>query len=110
MSGAELELWSLDELCDHAFAIFEELAEENLSAEDYALYQQHAAASAYVDLVPATDDWVDMIAMDIDPELHVEARIGLADVNAVAEIVLARILLSKEKFETLCHARWRGQD
>jgi len=110
MSGAELELWSLDELCDHAFAIFEELAEENLSAEDYALYQQHAAASAYVDLVPAIDDWVDMIAMDIDPELHVEARIGLADVNAVAEIVLARILLSKEKFETLCHARWRGQD
>ena len=97
MSGSELELWTLDELCDHAFAIFEELAEDNLSAEDYALYQQHASASAYVDLVPATDDWVDMIAMDIDPELHVEARIGLADVNAVAEIVLARILLSKEK-------------
>ncbi len=37
MSGSELELWTLDELCDHAFAIFEELAEENLSAADYAL-------------------------------------------------------------------------
>ncbi len=42
MSGSELELWTLDELCDYAFAIFEELAEDNLSAEDYALYQQHA--------------------------------------------------------------------
>lgn len=110
MSDSELELWSLDELCDHAFEIFEELAEDNLSAEDYALYQQHASASAYVDLVPATEDWVDIIAQDLDPELHLEARIGLADVNAMSEIVLARILLSKEKFETLCHARWRGQD
>lgn len=110
MSGSELELWTLDELCDHAFEIFEELAEENLTADDYLLYQQHAATSAYVDLVPATDDWVEMIAMDIEPELHVEAHIGLADVNGVAELVLARILLSKEKFETLCHARWRGQD
>ncbi|KKL03175.1 DUF440 family protein [Rheinheimera mesophila] len=110
MSDSELELWTLDELCDHAFAIFEELAEENLSAEDYALYQQHAATAAYVDLVPASEDWVDIIAMDIDPELHVEAHIGLAEVNHVAEIVLARILLSKEKFETLCHARWRGQE
>ena len=37
----DLELWTLDELCDHAFDIFEELAAENLSAEDYALYQQN---------------------------------------------------------------------
>jgi uncharacterized protein YciU (UPF0263 family) len=110
MSGSELELWTLDELCDHAFAIFEELAEENLSAADYALYQQHAATSAYVDLVSATEDWVEMIAMDLDHDLHVEAHIGLADINGSAEMVLARILLSKEKFETLCHARWRGQD
>ena len=46
-----LELWSMDELCDHAFAIFEELASENLSPEDYALYQQHYETLAYVDLV-----------------------------------------------------------
>ena len=110
MSGSELELWTLDELCDHAFVIFEELAEENLSATDYALYQQHAVESAYVDLVPATEDWVDMIAMGIDPELHVEAHIGLSEINGVAELVLARILLSKEKYETVCHARWRGED
>jgi uncharacterized protein YciU (UPF0263 family) len=110
MSGSELELWTLDELCDHAFAIFEELAEENLSAADYALYQQHAAEMAYVDLVPAADDWLDLAAMEPDPELHLEAHIGLADQNTGSEIVLARILLSKEKYETLCHARWRGQD
>lgn len=110
MASSELELWSLDELCDHAFAIFEELAQENLSAADYELYQQHADMSAYVDLVTASEDWVDIIAMDIDPQLHVEARIGLSGVQGVAELVLARILLSKEKFETLCHARWRGQD
>jgi uncharacterized protein YciU (UPF0263 family) len=48
--------------------------------------------------------------MGIDPELHVEAHIGLSEINGVAELVLARILLSKEKYETVCHARWRGQD
>ncbi|WP_337878650.1 DUF440 family protein [Rheinheimera sp.] len=110
MSIPELELWTLDELCDHAFVIFEELAEENLNAADYQLYLQHADAAAFVDLVSATDEWQDWFAVELEPQLHLEARIGLADVAGQEEILLARILLSKEKHETLCHARWRGQE
>jgi len=109
MSDLGLELWTLDQLCDHAFDIFEELAEENLSASDFQLYLQHADLSAYVDLVTPTADWEDWFAVSLEPELHVEAQIGLSQVNGVEELLLARILLSKEKYENLCHARWRGQ-
>jgi uncharacterized protein YciU (UPF0263 family) len=106
---AELELWTMDELCDHAFSIFEELASENLSAADYQLYQQHYESRAYVDLVPPAADWVELIQAELEPELHFEALIGLTGEQGAADIVLARILLSLEKHDSLCHAQWRGQ-
>ncbi len=109
MSEHELELWSLDELCEHAFSIFEELAEENLAEGDYQLYQSFAETRAYVDLVPPTDDWVELIQAELDAELHYEAHIGIAGDGAGDDVVLARILLSREKHDTLCHAQWRGQ-
>lgn len=105
--GAELELWSMDELCDHAFSIFEELAADNLSAADYALYQQHYQSRAYVDLIPPAADWVEMIQAEPDTELHFEALIGLSGEQGAADLVLARILLSREKHDSLCHAQWR---
>lgn len=105
----DLELWTLDELCDHAFDIFEELAAENLSAADYTMYQQHADSRGFVDLVPATEDWVEITMQDLEPELQLEAQIGLSGIDGEADIVLARILLSREKHEALCHAQWRGQ-
>jgi len=105
----ELELWTLDELCDHAFDIFEELAAESLSAQDYALYQQHYETRGYADLTLPGEDWVDIMMQDLDPELHFEAKIGLTGEAGEADMVLARILLSREKYESLCHAQWRGQ-
>jgi uncharacterized protein YciU (UPF0263 family) len=107
--GSELELWTMDELCDHAFSIFEELASENLSAADYQLYQQHYESRAYVDLVPPAADWVELIQAELEPALHFEALIGLSGEHGAADIVLARILLSLEKHDSLCHAQWRGQ-
>lgn len=109
MSEQDLELWSLDELCEHAFSIFEELAEENLSSSDYQLYQQLAETRAYVDLVPPSDDWVDLIQAELEPDLHFEAHIGIAGDETQPDVVLARILLSREKHDSLCHAQWRGQ-
>lgn len=105
----ELDLWSLDELCDHAFDIFEELAPDNLSADDYNLYQQHYEERGYVDLTPPNADWVELIMQELEPELHYEAQIGVTGENGEPDIVLARILLSREKHESLCHAQWRGQ-
>lgn len=105
----DLELWSLDELCDHAFDIFEELASENLSEADYRLYQQNYEQRGYVDLVEAPQDWVELTMQELEPELHFEAQIGLTGENGAADIVLARILLSREKHESLCHARWRSE-
>ncbi len=105
----DLELWTLDELCDHAFDIFEELAAENLAAQDYALYQQHYESRGYVDLTPPGEDWADITLQEPEPELHYEAQIGLTGENGTADMVLARILLSREKHESLCHAQWRGQ-
>ncbi len=105
----ELELWSLDELCDHAFDIFEELAADNLAPADYQFYQQHYEARGYVDLVVPGEGWVELAGQDLDPELHFEAQIGVSGVEGNPDLVLARILLSREKHETLCHALWRGQ-
>jgi uncharacterized protein len=105
----ELELWTLDELCDHAFDIFEELAAENLSVEDYAQYQQNYQSRGYVDLAIPGTDWVEMMMQELEPELHYEAQIGLTGEQGEPDMVLARILLSREKHESLCHAQWRGQ-
>lgn len=105
----QVELWTLDELCDHAFDIFEELASDNLSAADYQQYQQHCDTQGYVDLLPPADGWQELAGDSLDPELHYEARIGLTASEGQAERVLARILLSRDKDENLCHALWYGQ-
>ncbi|WP_333609618.1 DUF440 family protein [Arsukibacterium sp.] len=107
--SAELELWTLDELCDHAFDIFEELASENLSAEDYGFYHQHFEERGYVDLLIPSADWVDVILQDLEPEYHFEAQIGISATEGEPDKVLARILLSREKHDALCHVLWRGQ-
>lgn len=105
----DLELWSLDELCDHAFDIFEELAVDNLSASDYQAYQQDYENRGYVDLLPPGGGWDELAGSELDPELHFEAQIGLSGDNGAEDQVLARILLSRDKDESLCHALWRGQ-
>lgn len=105
----ESALWSLDELCDHAFDIFEELASDNLSAADYQRYQQHYEARGYADVLPPGEGWEELATQDLAPELHFEVQIGLTGEQGAADLVLARILLSREKEESLCHALWRGQ-
>lgn len=103
-------LWSTDELCEHAFTIFEEVAADNLTAADFALYQKHADSAAYVELANPVDDWDDLTGTPLHPEYHVEAHIGLAGQGPQgSDLVLARILLSRDQDESLCHARWRGQ-
>lgn len=107
---ANVLLWTTDELCEHAFTIFEEVAADNLTSTDYSLYQQHADALAYVELAQPQDDWDDLTGTPLQADLHVEAHIGLAGQGAQGtDLLLARILLSRDKEESLCHARWRGQ-
>ncbi|MCH8537689.1 MAG: YciU family protein [Alkalimonas sp.] len=102
-------LWSLDELCDHAFDIFEELASDNLTADDYTEYQQQHLTSGFVDLKTPDDSWEDLYPIELDPELHIEAWIGLSGSEGEADKVLARLLLNRDKDETECFAQWRGQ-
>lgn len=105
----DVELWTLDELCDHAFAIFEELAVDNLNPADYQAYQQNYESRSYVDLVPPGEGWEELAGTELEPELHFEAQIGLTGEEGAPDHVLARILLSRDKDESLCHALWRGQ-
>lgn len=102
--------WSLDELCDHAFDIFEELASDNLSAADYTDYQQHHLAVGFVDLKTPDDSWEDVYPIELDQELHVEAWVGLSGTEGEPDKVLARLLLNRDKDETECFAQWRGQN
>lgn len=101
--------WSLDELCDHAFDIFEELALDNLTAEDYTAYQQQHLANGFVDLKKPDDSWEDLYPIELDQAMHVEAWIGLTGTEGEPDKVLARLLLNRDKDETECFAQWRGQ-
>ena len=58
---------------------------------------------------PAGEDWLELIGAELDAELHLEALIGLSGSDGAPDLVLARILLSREKHDALCHAQWRGQ-
>ncbi|MEE2022846.1 DUF440 family protein [Alkalimonas mucilaginosa] len=101
--------WSLDELCDHAFDIFEALASDNLSPADYTDYQQQHLSRGFVDLKTPDDSWEDLYPVALADGDYVEAWIGLSGEEGQADKVLARLLLNKDKDESECFAQWRGQ-
>lgn len=102
----EPQHWTLDELCDHAFDLFEELAADNLKEAELALYQQHYEASGFVDINEPGADWAEIC--NLDPELHVEAVVGIEEMDGQPERLLCRMLLSRDKEDTEVHALWAG--
>ena len=70
-------LLSTDELLDHAYEIFLELAADNLSQEQIALFNaEFETRGALGDSEPDAD-WQEYLDFELDPARHVEICIGL---------------------------------
>jgi uncharacterized protein len=99
-----------DEIIDTAYDIFLELASDNLDSADIILFnlqfEDIGAAELYT---PDLEIW-QQHQPDIDltnQELYAEVLIGLADNSDHINNVFARVLLSRDKSQKLCHIIWK---
>ncbi len=100
-------LLSVDELLDHAYEIFLELAADNLSAEQIECFNaEFEERGALGDSTPE-EDWQDYIDFEIDPERHVEICIGLLNEEEEFDRLFARMLLSRHPDERQCQVQWQ---
>jgi len=101
------QLLSVDELLDHAYEIFLELAADNLSAEQIECFNaEFEERGALGDSTPE-DDWQEYVDFDIDPERHVEICIGLLNEDEEFDRLFARMLLSRHPDERHCQVQWQ---
>jgi uncharacterized protein len=103
----QTQLLSVDELLDHAYEIFLELAADNLSAEQIECFNaEFEERGALGDSTPE-EDWQDYIDFEIDPERHVEICIGLLNEEEEFDRLFARMLLSRHPDERQCQVQWQ---
>lgn len=102
-----IALLSVDELLDHAYDIFLELAADNLSEAQIALYNaEFEQRGALGDSVPESD-WEEYIDFELDPARHVEICIGLLDEQEEFDTLFARVLMSRDPEERSCQIQWQ---
>lgn len=102
-----VELIEVDELLDHAYEIFLELASDNLSEEQIALFNaEFADRGALGDSTP-DDDWQEYIDFTIDPAVHVEVCVGLVNADEEFDVLFARMLLSRDADDRRCQVQWQ---
>ena len=71
------QLLSVDDLLDHAYEIFLELAADNLSPEQIECFNaEFEERGALGDTAPE-EDWQEYVEFEVDPALHVEICVGL---------------------------------
>lgn len=100
-------LLSTDELLDHAYEIFLELAADNLSQEQIALFNaEFETRGALGDSEPDAD-WQEYLDFDLDPARHVEICIGLLGEDEEFDTLFARLLMSRDPEERQCQIQWQ---
>lgn len=102
----EASLLSIDETLETAFDIFYEMAEDNLEYDDMLAYQARFDEEGAGVAVEAESDWEEQVGFDVDREVFVEVRIGLAS-DDVLDDVLVRMLLSRDPEQKFCHLLWK---
>ena len=101
-----VELLEIDDLLDHAYEIFLELASDNLSEEQITLFNaEFADRGALGDSTP-DDDWQEYVDFAIDPALHVEVCVGLVNADEEFDVLFARMLLSRDAEDRRCQIQW----
>ncbi|MDD1780859.1 HI1450 family dsDNA-mimic protein [Enterovibrio sp. ZSDZ35] len=102
----ETSLLSIDETLETAFDIFYEMAEDNLDYDDLLAYQARFDEEGAGIAVDALDDWDNLVGFDVDRDVFVEVRIGLA-ANDTLNDVLLRMLISRDPEQKFCHMLWK---
>ena len=101
------QLLSVDELLDHAYEIFLELAADNLSAEQIECFNaEFEERGALGDTTPE-EDWQEYVEFEVSPEQHVEICVGLLNDDDEFDRLFARILLSRDPDNRQCQIQWQ---
>ncbi len=101
------QLLSVDELLDHAYEIFLELAADNLSAEQIECFNaEFEERGALGDTTPE-EDWQEYVEFEVSPEQHVEICVGLLNDDDEFDRLFARMLLSRDPDNRQCQIQWQ---
>ena len=97
-----------DETLEQAYAIFLELAADNLDPADIILFNLQFEERGGAELFDPGEDWAEHVDYDLNPDFFAEVVIGLAETDG-GELndIFARVLLCREKDHKLCHILWR---
>ncbi|MDG6898060.1 hypothetical protein A6A19_08740 [Actinobacillus delphinicola] len=93
-------------LLDLAYEIFLEMAGENLSAQEIALFNEKFAECGEIALFDTADNWEEEIGVLIDPEQFAEVWIGLTDAEGQMRHVFAKCLINYDQSEPDFHMIW----
>ena len=100
-------LLSVDELLDHAYEIFLELAADNLSQEQIECFNnEFEERGALGDTAPEAD-WQEYVDFEVDPAKHLEICVGLLNDDDEFDRLFARMLLSRVAEERHCQIQWQ---
>ncbi len=85
-----------DAILDFAYQTFLEMAGENLSPQEIALFNEKFPEFGQIALYDTAENWDEEIGVLIDPEVFAEVWIGLADEKGAMPHVFAKCLVAYE--------------
>lgn len=101
-------LFSVEDATNQAYEIFLEMAPDNLSERDIDLFNEHIEENGFIEDSDPDQSWDEFVAYEIEPEAFVQVLVGL-EVDG-QDLVLAKILISRDMDAPFCHVVWpRGQ-
>ncbi|MBE2896501.1 DUF440 family protein [Pasteurellaceae bacterium HPA106] len=95
-----------EQILDSAYAIFLEMAGENLNEQQIALFNAQFAEHGSLQLMDTAENWDEEIGVLIDPEAFAEVWIGLEDANGALTHVFAKVLVSTNPDAPDFHIVW----
>lgn len=101
------ELMSVDELLDHAYEIFLELAADNLSPEQITRFNEEFEERGALGDSEPDADWQEYVDFELDPARHVEICVGLLNSEEEFDHLFARMLMSRHPDEKQCQIQWQ---
>ncbi|MBE2894114.1 HI1450 family dsDNA-mimic protein [Spirabiliibacterium falconis] len=95
-----------DEILDSAYAIFLEMAEENLSDAQIAQFNRAFPKVGCLQIMDTAENWEQEIGVLIDPDAFAEVWIGLENNQGEMETLFAKVLVSKSTEHPDFHIIW----
>ncbi|WP_372769863.1 DUF440 family protein [Pseudoalteromonas sp.] len=101
----EDHLWTIEEVTNHAYEVFLELAPDNLSEQDIIEFNKYREDLGFIEESEPDESWHEFTEFEIEPELYVQVLVGLEFDNQ--DVLFARILISRDKAAPFVHVLWK---